>query len=634
MNKGYNGGNYDVIVVGAGHAGCEAALATSRMGKKTLILTMNLDSIALLACNPSIGGTGKGHLVKEVDALGGEMGLNIDATVIQSRMLNTAKGPAVHSLRAQADKYDYQLRMKYVLENQQNLDLKQGEVIELFIEEGVVKGVLTKFGAYYTASSVILSTGTYLRSRIFMGSLNYEGGPNGFYPSNELSNSIMDAGFEMRRFKTGTPARIHRKSVNFEKVVEQEGDSEVIPFSFLTDKINIKQAPCYLTYTNEKTHKFIKDNISKSPMYSGDIEGVGPRYCPSIEDKVTRFEDRNRHQVFLEPEGRYTHEIYVQGLSSTLPEEVVLDMMKTVEGLEDVEVMRSAYAIEYDAIDPTELTRTLESMKIENLYFSGQVIGTSGYEEAAAQGIVAGINAALKLDGKEPFIIDRSEGYIGVLIDDLVTKGTNEPYRMMTSRAEYRLTLRQDNADLRLTEKGYEVGLVTKERYDRFLEKKNSVESELKRLKEFKVNPSTVINEKIKTLNTTELKSPTTLADLIKRPELNYDVLEILDTDRQKFSREVKMQVEIQIKYDGYIEKQTEQIEQFKKLENKRLDSDLNYEGIKGIRTEAIQKLSAIKPESVGQASRISGVTPADINVLLVYLEQQRMIKKRSESVE
>ena len=634
MNKGYNGGNYDVIVVGAGHAGCEAALATARMGKNTLMLTMNLDSIALLACNPSIGGTGKGHLVKEVDALGGEMGLNIDATVIQSRMLNTAKGPAVHSLRAQADKYDYQLRMKYVLENQEHLDLKQGEVTELFIEDGVVKGVLTKFGAYYTASSVILSTGTYLRSRIFMGDLNYEGGPNGFYPSNELSNSIMGVGFEMRRFKTGTPARIHKKSVNFEKVVEQDGDCEVIPFSFLTDEINIKQVPCYLTYTNEKTHKFIKDNISKSPMYSGDIEGVGPRYCPSIEDKVIRFEDRNRHQVFLEPEGRYTHEIYVQGLSSTLPEEVVLDMMKTVEGLENVEVMRSAYAIEYDAIDPTELTRTLESMRIENLYFAGQVIGTSGYEEAAAQGIVAGINAALKLDGKEPFIIDRSEGYIGVLIDDLVTKGTNEPYRMMTSRAEYRLTLRQDNADLRLTEKGYEVGLVTKERYDRFLEKKNSVESELKRLKEFKVNPSGAVNEKIKTLNTTELKSPTTLADLIKRPELNYDVLEVLDTERQKFSREVKMQVEIQIKYDGYIEKQTEQIEQFKKLENKRLDAELNYEGIKGIRTEAVQKLTDIKPESVGQASRISGVTPADINVLLVYLEQQRMLKKRSEGVE
>ena len=539
-------GDYDVVVVGAGHAGCEAALASARMGKKTLILTMNLDSIALLACNPSIGGTGKGHLVKEVDALGGEMGLNIDATVIQSRMLNTAKGPAVHSLRAQADKIDYQMRMKSVLENQENLDLKEAEVTEILVEEETIKGVYTKFGAYYTTKSIIIATGTYLKSRIFVGDLNYEGGPSGLYPSNELSDSLVRNGFEMRRYKTGTPARIHKKSVNIEKMVKQDGDEEVIPFSFLTEKIDIEQIPCYLTYTNEKTHQFIKDNLSKSPMYSGDIEGVGPRYCPSIEDKVVRFEDRNRHQVFLEPEGRNTHELYAQGMSSTLPEDVVLDMMKTVEGLEDVEMMRSAYAIEYDAIDSTELKSTLESMKIENLYFSGQVNGTSGYEEAAAQGLVAGINAVLKLDGKDPFIIDRSEGYIGVLIDDLVIKGTNEPYRMMTSRAEYRLTLRQDNADLRLTQKGYEIGLASQERYNKFLRKKIEVETELRRLKDFKVNPSRVVNDKIHTLETTELKTPTNLYDLIKRPELNYDKLEILDDEsRPNLNREAIMQVEI-----------------------------------------------------------------------------------------
>ncbi len=625
MNKAveYFAGDYDVIVVGAGHAGCEAGLAAAKLGKKTLILTMSLDAIALLACNPSIGGTGKGHLVKEIDALGGEMGINTDEATIQSRMLNTSKGPAVHSLRVQTDKFEYQKKMKYKLENRENLDVKQGEVTEIIVEDGELKGIKTKTGQIYNAKAVVVSTGTYLKGRIYIGELNYEGGPNGLYPSNELSESLKNIGFSLKRFKTGTPARVNSRSVDFSKTVVQEGDEEIIPFSFMTDGLNIDQVPCHLTYTSEETHRIIRENIDRSPMYSGKMESVGPRYCPTIEDKVMRFGDKNRHQVFIEPEGRDTNELYIQGLSTTFSEDLVLEMFKTVEGLENAQIMRSAYAIEYDCIDPIQLKRSLESRTIDNLFFAGQVNGTSGYEEAAAQGLVAGVNASLKLDGKEPMILDRSEAYIGVLIDDLVTKGTEEPYRMMTSRSEYRLTLRQDNADLRLTEKGYAAGLVTEERYKRYLAKKESVENEIERLKEIKLNPNKETNEIVRTLGTSDLKTPVSLYDFIKRPEINYDKSEILDRERPKLPKEVRMQVDIQIKYEGYIKKQNIQIEQFKKLENKKLSEDIDYEKIHGLRIEARQKLNDIKPESVGQASRISGVSPADINVLLIYLEQQ-----------
>lgn len=625
MNKAveYFAGDYDVIVVGAGHAGCEAGLAAAKLGKKTLILTMSLDAIALLACNPSIGGTGKGHLVKEIDALGGEMGINTDEATIQSRMLNTSKGPAVHSLRVQTDKFEYQKKMKYKLENRENLDVKQGEVTEIIVEDGELKGIKTKTGQIYNAKAAVVSTGTYLKGRIYIGELNYEGGPNGLYPSNELSESLKNIGFSLKRFKTGTPARVNSRSVDFSKTVVQEGDEEIIPFSFMTDGLNIDQVPCHLTYTSEETHRIIRENIDRSPMYSGKMESVGPRYCPTIEDKVMRFGDKNRHQVFIEPEGRDTNELYIQGLSTTFSEDLVLEMFKTVEGLENAQIMRSAYAIEYDCIDPIQLKRSLESRTIDNLFFAGQVNGTSGYEEAAAQGLVAGVNASLKLDGKEPMILDRSEAYIGVLIDDLVTKGTEEPYRMMTSRSEYRLTLRQDNADLRLTEKGYAAGLVTEERYKRYLAKKESVENEIERLKEIKLNPNKETNEIVRTLGTSDLKTPVSLYDFIKRPEINYDKSEILDRERPELPKEVRMQVDIQIKYEGYIKKQNIQIEQFKKLENKKLSEDIDYEKIHGLRIEARQKLNDIKPESVGQASRISGVSPADINVLLIYLEQQ-----------
>jgi len=628
--KKFDAGNYDIIVIGAGHAGCEAALASSRMGMKTLILTMSLDSIGDLPCNPNIGGTGKGHLVREIDALGGEMALIIDKSFIQSRMLNTSKGPAVHSLRVQADKRKYHEEMKKVLEDEPNLTLQEGEVVEILVENNIVKGVLTRTGAIYNGKAVILATGTYLKGRIFMGEVNYSSGPGGLSPANHLSSSLLELGIDLRRFKTGTPARVHSDSLDYSKMEIQPGDEEIIPFSFLNmgKEFNMEQVPCYLTYTTPQTHEIIRENLHRSPMYSGDIEGVGPRYCPSIEDKVVRFSDRENHQVFIEPEGLSTKEMYVQGVSSTLPEEIQFKMYKTIIGLEKVQFMRSAYGIEYDCIDPRILKRTLEHKEIKNLFFAGQINGSSGYEEAAAQGLISGVNAVLNIKGEEPFILDRSEAYIGVLIDDLVTKGTNEPYRMMTSRAEYRLTLRQDNADLRLTQKGYDIGLVTEERYKKTVEKKEMIEVELNRLKKVQVTPTQETNNILKDLNSAELKTGMSLYDLIKRPELRYDELEELDSDRKPLPREIKLQVETQIKYEGYIKKQMSQIEQFKKLEEKRLDENQDYNDIKGLSNEAKQKLNEIKPDSVGQASRVSGVSPADINVILIYLEQKRREKK------
>ena len=624
--KKFHAGDYDIIVIGAGHAGCEAALASSRMGMKTLMLTMSLESIGDMPCNPNIGGTGKGHLVREIDALGGEMALNIDKSFIQSRMLNTSKGPAVHSLRVQADKKKYHTEMKKVLENQKNLTLKQGEVVDILVEDSRVKGIVTRTGATYYSKVVILATGTYLKGRIFMGEVNYSSGPGGLSPSNHLSDSLTKIGINLRRFKTGTPARVHGDSIDYSKMEIQPGDKDIIPFSFLNmdKKFDIEQMPCYLTYTTKKTHEIIRENLFRSPMYSGEIEGIGPRYCPSIEDKVVRFADKERHQVFIEPEGLSTKEMYVQGVSSTLPEEVQLQMYKTIIGLEKVQFMRSAYGIEYDCIDPTILKRTLEHKEINNLFFAGQINGSSGYEEAAAQGLIAGINGVMNIKGKEPFILDRSEAYIGVLIDDLVTKGTNEPYRMMTSRAEYRLTLRQDNADLRLTQKGYDIGLVSEDRYKKTIKKKELIESELDRLKSIHVTPTKATNDFLISLNSTPLKTAISLHDLIKRPELSYETLKGLDKDRKELPREIRLQVETQIKYEGYIKKQMAQIEQFKKLEGKRLEENQNYDEINGLSNEAKQKLNQIRPGSVGQASRISGISPADINVLLIYLEQKR----------
>lgn len=627
--KNYIGGEYDVIVVGAGHAGTESALAAARMGRKTLLLTMNLDSIVAMSCNPNVGGTGKGHLVREIDALGGEMARNIDRTFIQSRMLNLSKGPAVHSLRAQADKRRYHDEMKKVIEKTENLDLRQSEVVKILLEDSKVVGVLTKTGAIYKAKAVVVATGTYLRGRIFMGEVNYSSGPDGMKPSLDLSESLKDMGLELIRMKTGTPARMLRSTIDFSKMEVQPGDERVVPFSFdnIDKDMSKDQVNCYLTYTTEKCHDIIRENIMRSAMYLGDIEGTGPRYCPSIEDKVMRFKDRTSHQVFIEPEGLSTEEMYIQGVSSSLPEEVQIDIYKNIIGLENAKIMRSAYAIEYDAIDATVIDRSLEHMDIQGLFFAGQINGSSGYEEAAAQGLMAGINAALKVEGKEPLILERSDAYIGVLIDDLVTKGTREPYRMMTARAEYRLTLRQDNADMRLTQMGYDIGLVTKEKYERYLYRKENIEKELKRIKEIKINPTAENNEILEKLGTTPIKNTQSLEELIRRPELGYDAVKELDPERPELRRDIIEQVEIEIKYSGYIKKQNIQISQFKKLEKRYLEKDLNYEEVQGLRNEAREKLTKIRPESIGQAARITGVSPADINVLLIYLEKKRREK-------
>ena len=614
---------YDVIVVGAGHAGCEAALASARMGNKTMIFSINLEAIAMMPCNPSIGGTGKGHLVREIDALGGEMGVNIDKTFIQSRMLNTAKGPAVHSLRAQADKYQYHLEMKKTLERQKNLDMKQDEVVDLLIEEGRVCGVVTRTHCIYRSKAVILATGTFLRGKIFIGDSSFPGGPNGLAPSEELAENLRKHGMKLRRFKTGTPARALASTFHYDKMIRQDGDEKIVPFSFMNEHLEREQVPCWLTYTNEETHRVIRENFHRSALFGGEIEGIGPRYCPSIEDKVKRFADKKRHQLFVEPEGLDTEEMYIQGMSSSMPEDVQREFYHTIEGLEDIRITRAAYAIEYDCIDPQELKLNLEYRNIGGLFCAGQFNGSSGYEEAAAQGLMAGINASLEINGRKPFVLDRSEAYIGVLIDDLVTKGTNEPYRIMTSRAEYRLVLRQDNADERLTEKGYALGLVSEERYQRYLSKKQEVEREISRLKNTSVTPSDA-SQYLEERGSSPLQNRVSLYDLLRRPEIDYDSLAEIDPERPQLSSHARDCVQVRIKYQGYITKQLQQIERFKKLEDKKLSPDLDYDSIRGLRLEAAQKLGRIRPLSVGQAARISGVSPADINVLLIYLEKQK----------